>query len=443
MLTSKNFQECVQVQSMPAGNYMNTSPLAMPFSYPAQSLASGLLTPPHEVAPVTPSCMSQTIPQIGSVPPLNYTNASCSEIQTYTHSDYGFLNQNISNVASAQMIRNDKYQRAYTHSKPPYSYISLIAMAIENSPTQRCTLSEIYQYIVTRFPYYRQNQQRWQNSIRHSLSFNDCFVKVARTPDKPGKGSFWMMHPDANNMFENGCFLRRQKRFKCTQKEAVRQRDKGHKKTSDSPIKDADARHFSPTGEELTKFLSNSIKLSPVKSENKTQPKKTALPPIIPSYLHMSPQNYQQMYPATTTNMYQNTSDNLSTSDLGRQRNRMDCFKQEELFFSSLRHQDSCVMDSGNTTQELLKQINDCTFPQYYLNPYQMKSEPGFNATSHPFSISNIMSHNESKLDPKMYELPQSGYGNYVSNLATTDNSSYFSHASFYPVQQQPVTTAM
>ena len=77
------------------------------------------------------------------------------------------------------------------------------------------TLSEIYQFIMDLFPFYRQNQQRWQNSIRHSLSFNDCFIKVPRTPDKPGKGSFWSLHPQSGNMFENGCYLRRQKRFKC------------------------------------------------------------------------------------------------------------------------------------------------------------------------------------------------------------------------------------
>nr|7VOX_A Chain A, Hepatocyte nuclear factor 3-alpha [Homo sapiens]7VOX_B Chain B, Hepatocyte nuclear factor 3-alpha [Homo sapiens]7VOX_C Chain C, Hepatocyte nuclear factor 3-alpha [Homo sapiens]7VOX_H Chain H, Hepatocyte nuclear factor 3-alpha [Homo sapiens] len=98
-----------------------------------------------------------------------------------------------------------------SHAKPPYSYISLITMAIQQAPSKMLTLSEIYQWIMDLFPYYRQNQQRWQNSIRHSLSFNDCFVKVARSPDKPGKGSYWTLHPDSGNMFENGCYLRRQK----------------------------------------------------------------------------------------------------------------------------------------------------------------------------------------------------------------------------------------
>ena len=118
------------------------------------------------------------------------------------------------------------YRRSYTHAKPPYSYISLITMAIQNSPNKMCTLSEIYQFIMDLFPFYRQNQQRWQNSIRHSLSFNDCFCKVPRSPDKPGKGSYWTLHPDANNMFENGCYLRRQKRFKCVKKEILRQQQK-------------------------------------------------------------------------------------------------------------------------------------------------------------------------------------------------------------------------
>ena len=48
------------------------------------------------------------------------------------------------------------------------------------------------------------------------------YVQVPRSSDRPGKGSYWKLHPQSSNMFENGCFLRRQKRFKCPQKEMQR-----------------------------------------------------------------------------------------------------------------------------------------------------------------------------------------------------------------------------
>uniref|UniRef100_A0A4W5K591 Forkhead box B1a n=1 Tax=Hucho hucho TaxID=62062 RepID=A0A4W5K591_9TELE len=107
-------------------------------------------------------------------------------------------------------------QRRNTSSdqKPPYSYISLTAMAIQSCPEKMLPLSEIYKFIMDRFLYYRENTQRWQNSLRHNLSFNDCFIKIPRRPDQPGKGSFWALHPSCGDMFDNGSFLRRRKRFK-------------------------------------------------------------------------------------------------------------------------------------------------------------------------------------------------------------------------------------
>jgi hypothetical protein len=120
---------------------------------------------------------------------------------------------NLPQPPTAQQLFQNR--RNYTHAKPHYSYIALIAMAIQKSKSGMVTLNDIYQYIMETFPFYRQNQQRWQNSIRHSLSFNDCFVKVPRSADRPGKGSYWTLHNQAGNMFENGCYLRRQKRFKC------------------------------------------------------------------------------------------------------------------------------------------------------------------------------------------------------------------------------------
>jgi len=93
--------------------------------------------------------------------------------------------------------------------KPPYSYATLICMAMKATKKNKITLSSIYNWITDNFMYYRLTDPSWQNSIRHNLSLNKCFEKVARRKDEPGKGGFWRINPDYGDVSENGTFKKR------------------------------------------------------------------------------------------------------------------------------------------------------------------------------------------------------------------------------------------
>ncbi|KAM4755253.1 forkhead box protein J1-like [Cyanocitta cristata] len=85
--------------------------------------------------------------------------------------------------------------KSNAHVRPPYSYATLICMAMEASKKPKITLADICKWISDNFSYFRRADPSWQSSIRHNLCINKRFIKVPREKGEPGRGAFWKLHP--------------------------------------------------------------------------------------------------------------------------------------------------------------------------------------------------------------------------------------------------------
>ena len=91
-----------------------------------------------------------------------------------------------------------------TAKRPEESYVEMIAKCLVSSARGKVTLSEIYDYILARYPYFETAPPAWRISVRHHLSTCEGFIKVGRVP--LSRGFYWAAHPNCKQDFIEGIF---------------------------------------------------------------------------------------------------------------------------------------------------------------------------------------------------------------------------------------------
>ncbi|XP_028314586.1 forkhead box protein N2-like [Gouania willdenowi] len=175
-----------------------------------QHTSSGLFSPisfPLSPSP-SPSLLSPATAESSHSSPPTHCTSHCLSPQSTSEQDdltcLSWLHQR-GNLLPMQPLTKATPQQedptlgqaAPPSSKPPYSFSSLIFMAIEESPNKRLPVKDIYAWIVNNFPYYRTATGGWRNSVRHNLSLSKSFRRIQRDRNQSvGKGSLWCVCPE-------------------------------------------------------------------------------------------------------------------------------------------------------------------------------------------------------------------------------------------------------
>lgn len=81
--------------------------------------------------------------------------------------------------------------------RPGPSFACIIGQAILRCKAGGLSLEHIYRYVETAYPFFKNDNPAWRNSVRHNLSIHKMFATIARTEKfPPGKGGIWIIHED-------------------------------------------------------------------------------------------------------------------------------------------------------------------------------------------------------------------------------------------------------
>lgn len=143
----------------------------------------------YTVQPIT-ICHQQNLQNATSV-----TSPSLTSPVLVEHLQNGIHTQHLNNNHKhhSQQKATEK-----VYPKPVYSYSCLIAMALKNSRTGNLPVSEIYNFMIDNFPYFKTAPDGWKNSVRHNLSLNKCFAKAhdgKSNGTHTRKGCLWALNP--------------------------------------------------------------------------------------------------------------------------------------------------------------------------------------------------------------------------------------------------------
>lgn len=85
-------------------------------------------------------------------------------------------------------------------SRPNKSYTNILVEILSESENQKLFLSEIYDEMTKKHPFFATNGSTWKNSVRHNLSQNPVFVKIPTA----GRCNMWGLAKEFNYRFING-----------------------------------------------------------------------------------------------------------------------------------------------------------------------------------------------------------------------------------------------